>query len=65
MCVWLNRFSCVQLFATLWTVTCKAPISMGFSRQENGWVVMPSSKGISPIQGLNLSLISAVLAGRF
>ena len=28
------RFSCVQLFATLWTVTCQAPLSTGFSRQE-------------------------------
>ena len=27
-------FSPVQLFVTLWTVTCQAPLSMGFSRQE-------------------------------
>ena len=26
--------SCVQLFPTLWTVSCQAPLSMGFSRQE-------------------------------
>ena len=26
--------SCVQLFATLWTVACQAPLSMKFSRQE-------------------------------
>ena len=30
----LNRFSCVQLFATLWTLAHQAPLSMGFSRQE-------------------------------
>ena len=30
----LSRFSCVQLFATLWTVAHQAPMSMGFSRQE-------------------------------
>ena len=30
----LSRFSGVQLFATLWTVTCQVPVSMGFSRQE-------------------------------
>ena len=24
----------VQLFATLWTVACQAPLSMGFPRQE-------------------------------
>ena len=28
------RFSCVQLFATQWTVAPQAPLSMGFSRQE-------------------------------
>ena len=26
--------SCVQLFATPWSVACQAPLSMGFSRQE-------------------------------
>ena len=26
--------SCVWLFATAWTVTCQAPLSVGFSRQE-------------------------------
>ena len=30
----LSCFSCVQLFATPWTVTQQAPLSMGFSRQE-------------------------------
>ena len=30
----LSCFSRVQLFATLWTVACWAPLSMGFSRQE-------------------------------
>ena len=30
----LSRFSCVRLFATLWTVAHPAPWSMGFSRQE-------------------------------
>ena len=30
----LSRFSRVQLFATIWTVTCQALLSMGFSRQE-------------------------------
>ena len=28
------RFSHVQLFVTLWTMACQAPLSMGFSRQE-------------------------------
>ena len=30
----LSCFSCVCLFATLWTAACQAPLSMGFSRQE-------------------------------
>ena len=29
----LSRFTCVQLFATLWTVALQAPLSMGFSSQ--------------------------------
>ena len=32
MCV--CSLSCVQLFVTLWTVAFKAPLSMGFPRQE-------------------------------
>jgi len=31
---WSVTFSRVLLFATLWTVVCQAPLSMGFSRQE-------------------------------
>ena len=31
----LRRFGCIQLFATLWTVACQAPLSVGFSRQEH------------------------------
>ena len=30
----LNHFSCVRLFATLWTIACQVPLSMLFSRQE-------------------------------
>ena len=33
MCIF-SRFSCVQLFATLWTVTCQALVSVGFPRHE-------------------------------
>ena len=35
----LSRFSHVGLFATLWTVACQAPLSMGFSRQY--WSGLP------------------------
>ena len=30
----VKSLSCVQLFATPWTVAYYAPLSMGFSRQE-------------------------------
>ena len=36
----VKSFSCVQLFATPWTVTYQAPLSMGFSRQEY-WSGLP------------------------
>ena len=35
-----NRFRHVRLFATLWTMTLQAPLSLGFSRQEH-WSSMP------------------------
>ena len=52
----LSRFSHVWLFATLWTIVCQAPLSMGFSRQEywNGLPRPPS--GIFLTQGSNLNL---------
>ena len=54
----LNRFSHVQLFATLWTVACQAPLSMGFSRQKY-WSGLPCPplQGIFPTQGSNLGLL--------
>ena len=36
----LSCFSGVWIFATLWTVACQAPQSMGFSRQEH-WNGLP------------------------
>ena len=46
----LCRFSRVQLFVTPWTVTCQAPLSMGFSRQEYwGGVLFPSVYKIQPV----------------
>ena len=59
----LSRFSWVQFFATLWTfatpwtVSCQAPLSMGFSRQEY-WSGLPVLlQGIFPAQGSNTSLL--------
>ena len=40
LCVVLNRFNCVQLFATLRTAARQVPLSMGFSRQEY-WSGLP------------------------
>ena len=62
----LSCFSCVQLFATLWTVTCQAPLSKGFSSQEY-WSGLPwpppgdlSNLGIKPA-----SRMPPALSGRF
>ena len=35
-----NRFSCLRLFATPWTVAHQVPLSMEFSRQEY-WSGLP------------------------
>ena len=39
----LSCFSRIRLFATVWTVACEVPLSMGFSRQEywSGWPLPP------------------------
>ena len=36
----LSHFSCVWFFATLWTVACQAPLSMGFFRKTH-WSGLP------------------------
>ena len=62
----LSRFSCVQLFVTLWTIAYQAPLSMEFSRQEywNGLPFLSSKDRTNP--GVKpASLISTELAGRF
>ena len=39
-------------FATLWTIACQAPLSMGFSKQEN-WSGLPlPSLGDLPDPGI-------------
>ena len=48
----LSRFSCVPLFATLWTVADQAPLSMGFSRKKY-WSGLPCpSPGALPDPGI-------------
>ena len=41
----IGHFSCIQLFATPWTVGHQAPLSMGFSILR--WVAMPSFRASS------------------
>ena len=62
----LSHFSHVLLFAILWTVACKAPLSMGFSRQECwSWLPCPPP-GDLPNPGIKpMSLTSPALAGGF
>ena len=44
-------FSCVQLFATPWTVARQALLSMEVSRQEYGGYCHSLLQGIFPTQG--------------
>ena len=62
----LSHFCCVQLFATLGTVACQVPLSMGLSRQEywNGLSCPPL--GDLPDPGMEpVSLTSPALEGGF
>ena len=62
----LSHFSHVQPFATPWTVTHQAPLSMGFSRQEH-WSGLPCPPpGDLPDPGIEpTSLMSPLLTGEF
>ena len=42
--------------ATLWTIACQAPLSVGFSRQEH-WSGLPCPSPRFPIQGSNPRLL--------
>ena len=59
----LSHFSCVQLFATPWTVAHQAPLSMGFSWQEywSGWPCLPPwdlpNSGFEPISLTSPALV--------
>ena len=68
LCAVLGRFSCLQLFATLWTVARQAPLSMGFCRQEY-WSGLPCpppgdlpEPGIKPVSLVSLALQADSLA---
>ena len=59
----LRRFSCVQLFVTLWTAPCQAPLSIGFSRQEY-WSELPCPLPGESSQPRDRTQVSFI-AGRF
>ena len=60
-------FSRVRLFAAPWTVAHRAPLSVGFSRQEYwSWLPCPYSGDLSfPGKGLNLNLLQLLLCRLF
>ena len=63
----LSHFSCVQLFATLWTVPCQTPLSERFSRQKywRGGLSCPPP-GDLPHPGVeSVSLRFSALVGGF
>ena len=62
----LSHFSHVQLFATLWTVACQAPLFVGFSEQEYWSGLTFPPPGDLPNTGIEtVSLMSPALAGWF
>ena len=66
ICVMLTCFSRVQLFATLWTIACQSPLSMGFSRQEYRSRLSCPSPGYLSDPGIKpTSLTSLAFAGVF
>ena len=67
MCVYAQLLSHVQLFVTLWTVACQAPLSMIFFSKPRipEWVAISFSRDL-PDPGVKLmSPASLALAGRF
>ena len=66
LCAVLSHFSHVQLFATLWTLTHQALLSMGLSRQEY-WsgLPCPPPRNLPDPRIKPMSHVSPALAGRF
>ena len=61
ICV-LSQFSCVQLYATPWTVARQAPLCIGFSSKNTGWDAVASSRGpFWPRGGTCVSYISCII----
>ena len=53
----VQPLSCIQLFASPWTIAHQAPLSMGFFRQEYWSGCHFLLQGIFPTQGLNPCLL--------
>ena len=65
VCV-LSQFSHVQLFVTLWTVARKAPLSLGFPRQEYcSGLPFPSPRDLPHLGIKPESPVSVALTGEF
>ena len=61
-----NYFSCIQLFANLWTIACQTPLSTGFSRQECLSRLLCPLPGDLSDSGIKLTSITPpALAGGF
>ena len=56
--------SCVQLFVTLWAVTCQAPLSMGFFQARIlEWAAISSSRRSSWSRDqIQISCVSCIIA---
>ena len=52
MCILSNLLSHIWLFATLWTIACQVPLSMGFSRHEYWSGLLCSPPGDLPNPGI-------------
>ena len=60
LCCTVLSLNCVWLFATPWTVARQAPLSMGFSRQEDwsGFPCPPPGESSQPRDGTQVSYIA-------
>ena len=61
--MWVSVLSCVQLFATHWTVACQTALSVGFPRPEYYSGLPFSSPGDLP--DLDIESLTPALASGF
>ena len=59
-----SHFSCVQLFVTLWTISCQASMSVGFSRQEYWSRLLYPPPGDLPNPGIEPVSLMSTCIGR-